>query len=612
VAGGFRNTGSVLLGLFLLALPAAGQLNFGEFSTNLNGTLSAGYNGAYGNQISSDHSLAFGGSGTLNGFYYSPNFASFAISPYLNQARDNSAFQSISNASGVNAESTIFGGSHFPGSINYARAYNSEGNFAIPGVANYTTHGDSNTFGVNWAAVVPGLPTLSANFQMGSSQYSIYGDNQSGTTDNHSFTMRSGYRLEGFDLGAFFGFGDGRSEIPQVLESSTQPEVATSSNFGYGFTLGHALPLRGAFSGAFNSSEFDSRFAGESANGTVDTYNASAVFQPTNKFNFSVSSNYSSNLSGTLYEGLVGSGGVAPPINLGQGSHSLDLQGNAGYLIMANMQGLVFADHREQYYLGENYGSDSYGGGVTYWHLLFGGNLNSALTLSDNRTSTSSQNSFGLNSTINYNRRFHGWAAGAAFSYSQNVQTQLITYSTSSYGYGGNVRRRFGRFGWSAGASVSSTLLTEKPGQSNRSESFNTAVNYSRWMTLNANYSKSRGSSYQGAYGLVSNPILPPIIPNSDLILFNGESYSFGLSSSPVRRLTIGASYARAFTGSDTAGLLSNNNTKMFNAIVNYQFRKMYFTGGYSNLVQGFSASGLPPENVSSFYVGISRWFNFF
>jgi len=38
----------------------------------------------------------------------------------------------------------------------------------------------------------------------------------------------------------------------------------------------------------------------------------------------------------------------------------------------------------------------------------------------------------------------------------------------------------------------------------------------------------------------------------------------------------------------------------------------MYLTGGYSNLVQGFSASGTPPENVSTFYIGVSRWFNFF
>ena len=43
-----------------------------------------------------------------------------------------------------------------------------------------------------------------------------------------------------------------------------------------------------------------------------------------------------------------------------------------------------------------------------------------------------------------------------------------------------------------------------------------------------------------------------------------------------------------------------------------YHFRKLDFSAGYSRLVQGFSLSGTPPTMVGSFYVGISRWFNFF
>ncbi len=45
----------------------------------LNGTVSAGYNGDYGNLIPSDHSMTFGGTGTLSGFYYNPNFLSYTI-----------------------------------------------------------------------------------------------------------------------------------------------------------------------------------------------------------------------------------------------------------------------------------------------------------------------------------------------------------------------------------------------------------------------------------------------------------------------------------------------------------------------------------------------------
>src|SRR5271166_527755 len=91
----------LLLALLLLTLPASAQLKIGEVNSTKNGTISAGYTGDYGNQINSDHSLTYGGSGTMSGFYYNPNFVSFTVSPYVNQSRDNSAFQSISNASGV-------------------------------------------------------------------------------------------------------------------------------------------------------------------------------------------------------------------------------------------------------------------------------------------------------------------------------------------------------------------------------------------------------------------------------------------------------------------------------------------------------------------------------
>jgi hypothetical protein len=613
VAAFLRNSGVAFLGLLLLALPAMGQLEVGQFSNQLSGTLATGYNGSYGNQISSDHSLDFGGSGTLSGYYYSPNFVNYTISPYLNQARDNSSYQSISNASGVNFASTIFGGSNFPGSVNFAKAYNSEGNFAIPGVANYTTRGNSQTLGINWGEMVPGLPSLSASFQMGSGDYSIYGANGDGTTDNHSLTLRSGYMLAGFSLSAFFSDGAGHSETPQILENSSPSETSSSSNHAYGLTASHPLPLHGGFSGTFGSSEYSSEFEGGSTSGTVDTYSATSVFQPTNKFHFGVSSSYSTNLSGSLSEAVLSAGGVAPPVSLGEGTHSLELAGNASYSILANLQGLAFADHRDQYFLGRNYGASSYGAGVTYWHLLFGGNFNAALTLSDNTVSTSSANSLGITSTVNYNRRFSdGWVVGAGFGYAQNVQTLLVTYTTSSYNYSGNVRRRFGKFGWSGGTSGTKTLLTELPGQSNSSESFNTSIFYSHWLTANGNYGKSSGSLVQGALGLVQNPVPQPLVPGSDLILFGGNSYSFGLSSNPMRRLSIGASYSKSMTNSNLAGIVSRNDSKMINAIFNYQFRKMYLTGGYSNLVQGFSASGLPPENVSSFYIGVSRWFNFF
>src|SRR5580658_7550753 len=84
----FRNTALALAGALLLILPAQAQLRTGENNMNLNGTLSGGYNGDFGNLIPSDHSMSFGGTGTLAGYYYNPNFLSYTISPFVNQARD--------------------------------------------------------------------------------------------------------------------------------------------------------------------------------------------------------------------------------------------------------------------------------------------------------------------------------------------------------------------------------------------------------------------------------------------------------------------------------------------------------------------------------------------
>ena len=479
-------------------------------------------------------------------------------------------------------------------------------------MANYTTHGNSDAFGVSWSELVPGLPSLSANFQTGSNQYSIYGANDNGSSDSRGFGIRSGYTVEGFNLSAYYSDGSSHSEIPEVLQSSQQPESATSSNSGYGFAVGHALPLHGAFSATYNTSDVSSDYAGNSYNASIDTYTATAGFQPINKLHLSVSTDYSDNLSGELYQSIAAAGGVVLPPNLGQGSHSFDLLGGASYSILSNMQVLGSADHREQYFLGENYGADSYGGGMTYGRTLFGGNINAAATLTDNTISTSSQNSLGFNGTVNYNRRFDGWVAGGSFSYAQNVQTLLVTYMSSFYNYSANVRRRWGKFGWSAGASEGKTALTEEKGTASSTESFNTAVGYSRWVTANATYSKSSGNGIATGAGLVTTPIPQPIVPSYDLILFGGKSYSFGLSSNPMRKLIMSASFAKANSNTNLQGIASWNNTEQVNTLIQYQFRKMYVTGGYSRLVQGFSASGLPPENVSSFYFGVSRWFNFF
>ena len=157
------------------------QVSQGEARMNLNGTVSAGYNDDYSNFAASDHSIVFGGTADLFGSYYNPNFLSFDIQPFYNQSRDNSNFQSITASSGVNASAKFFGGSHYPGSVSYSTSFNSSGNFDVPGLANYTTHGNNDVLAVTWGVHRKDFPTLNFSFSDANNDYSFTASNAQGT-----------------------------------------------------------------------------------------------------------------------------------------------------------------------------------------------------------------------------------------------------------------------------------------------------------------------------------------------------------------------------------------------------------------------------------------------
>ena len=423
--------------LLLLARPASAQIQAGDLNMNLTGVVSGGYSADYGNQTPSDHSLNFGGTASLAGYFYDPNFLTFTLSPYLNQSRADSNYQSISSASGVNFSSGIFSGSNYPGSINYSRAYNSQGSFAIPGLPSYTTHGNSDSFGINWSENVPDLPSVSVGFQRGSSDYSIYGANDQGNSTFNSFNVHSGYLLDGFSMGAFYQYGNSHSLIPQLFTSSDQPVTTDTDTNAFGFNISHVLPMRGGWSANFTRSSFNNEDQGYSFNGTVDTINTNAGIQPTNKLHLSAGLSYSDNLGGTLYEAATSSGGVVFPTNTNEKSDSLDVLGVASYAFLPNLQALGEVERRDQTFLGESVGATTAGGSILYTRPLLGGSFNVSTTVNDTKLDTMNVNTVGVMATVNYSRRIEKWYFAGAFSYAQNAQTLLVTYTTGYYNYSG-------------------------------------------------------------------------------------------------------------------------------------------------------------------------------
>lgn len=636
MARGIHTAWLILGGLLLLSIPSAAQITIGD---NLNlassGTINAGYNDSYGNQIDSSHSLGLGGTASFNGFYYNPNFISFTANPYYDQSRSNSNFASVTDASGVTLGSSIFSGSHFPGSVNYSTAYNSTGNYGIPGITSLDTTGNSRNFGINWGAYVPGLPTLSAGYQMGDSNYQLLGTDENGSSSFKSFHLNSTYSLFGFGLGAGIAHSTSEAVIPGVIVGG-ENTMSNSDSTTYTLSASHQLPWNGSFATSFNRTDLNSDYLGYRFNGDIDTLNTAVGLHPTPKLSFSLGASYTDNFSGSLFQALVpgasgsgltstlGTGTVAnqSSTNTGTGvvgvlpttseesSQAFNFQAESSYSFAPNLQAQAFFERRVQSYSGETFGSNLYGVGVFYNRPVAGGYFGASLDLFDGTVDTSGTNSLGFSTNANYTRHFGEWQVTGYGSYVQNVQTFLVTYNTSAYNLSASVSRKLGNFYWSASAGSGRTALTAQPGTSSGSESFATTLG-TRKYSFGANYAKSDGTSLAGGAGLLTTP-LPPIIPNNLLVLFGGKSYSVSASAAPKRGFNASLSYVKSSSNFSNVGIFTANNFTQENAYVQYQFRQLGMNGGYTRLVQGFSASGLPPANFNSVYIGVYRWFNFF
>jgi len=182
----------------------------------------------------------------------------------------------------------------------------------------------------------------------------------------------------------------------------------------------------------------------------------------------------------------------------------------------------------------------------------------------------------------------------------------------SFYNYSGSVNRRWGSFVLGMGAGASHSGLTQQAGSDTSGQSYNASMGFSPFFTASGSYSKSSGQALATGVGLVPVPVPSPVLPSSQVSLYGGDSYSFSLSSSPVRGLVASASWSKAITDTSNSGSTSSNAEDQYNTFIQYHLRKLNFDGGFARLDQGFSGSGMPPQSISTFYIGVSRWFNFF
>jgi hypothetical protein len=607
-----------IVGLAVLVLTMAqlalAQLDLGE-NTKLTSSalVSFGYSGDYGDQLPSDHGLNIGFDGKVAGYYYNPNFISFSATPYYNQSRADSNSQSISGASGIDGTANFFSGSHFPGSVSYHYDDNSTGTFGLPGQPNFTTYGKGQGFGVNWSALLPGLPTLSVGYSQGDGHGTLYGTDQETNSSQRMFNLRSTYNIAGWLLNGSFTHNSFNSESPEFLTSGGD-DVEDSSGHDFSFGAQHRLPMHGTFGINYDRASFSSDYSsnqgqGEStsnnSNYTDSTESANASFHPTTKMTWNVAESLTDNLSGYLAQSLASAGAAPVGVNLGTGSKSFTSGGGVGYTFTNYLSGSAQATYYDQFYFGQSYTGTYLSGTVNYNKRLLNMFTFSASVIES--SSGLGNNTVGFAGNVNYFHRIGAWRTSGQFSYAQNVQTFLISYTTSYYSYSAAVSRHLTEHTqWTAGFSGNRSGLTSQPGNSTRSESYSTGLSMPR-LNVSGSFSQSSGISLLGAGGLITPTPTPGL---TNVILFAGSSYAGGISVTPLKRLSFSGNFSRAI--SDTlASVNSRNDTELYTAQMQYHLRRIGLQAGYLRFSQGVSAIGAP-VNTTSFYVGISRWFDFF
>jgi len=596
-----------------MAVSAAAQLEVGEnTSLRLNGNVELGYTGDYSNASPSDHSLTPGGNADLSGFYYNPNFLSFDAQTFYNQSRLNSTLQSVFQTTAFSGSANVFSGSHFPGSIAFSKAFNSEGGYTLPGAGSLTTRGNTQNLALGWGIHIPDRPQVQFQFNDGDSESSLLGSDENSTSHVKVFGVQATDKLYGFNLNAGYQHSTANEVVPDLLAGQ---QAETSDSTANAFTAGaaHKLPLHGAFEISYNRNDLNANYNDTDYKGTVNTVGAGASFNPFPTLNFSVNTQYTDNLSGSLYQPLVTSGAVVPPSLLNYATNSFMVSGQQTYSVgnlISNLNLVATETYQQQTVLGESFSGNTFSQMVNYSRPLFGGYTNATASISENMINYGQDpTNLGTYENVSYTRGLDGWELSGSGNYSRSIETALLEYTSSGYGYSAALARKFGsrRF-WNVTANGQKIQYNQTNTAGTYSQSYATSFSIKDY-GVSGSFSKSSGNSILTPTGLLPTP-LP--VPTAEAILLKGDSYSVSAFANPTRGMLLSASYVRALN--DTFGNSAASRNANGQLVIQFQekLRQLWLQGGFIKLNQAISISGQPPVMSGSFYIGISRWFKFF
>ena len=605
----FRKTCRACLMLSVLAAAAHAQLNVGDdVSLRMNGFLGFGYSGNYGADGVSGHGLFGSGSGNLTGYYYNPNFLSFNVRPFYNRNQDNGSFGSVLRDTGLDTSANFFGGSHFPGMMGYSKSFNTGSQYGIPGGVGLVADSSTQNFSISWSELLPNLPRLTATFSDNTNSSTIQGE--AGTTDSaaRNFNLLADYRIDGWGLAAFMNHQNFGVKLPTFLSPTNARSDSAATS--YGFSANHTLPLSGVFTANYSRTDYSSETGTYRNTGSTDTADGMAAFRPTERFSINGEVRYTGNLIGALQQSFLPSGTPPFPVS-GQRSHGIALNSYGTYNLGHGFLLIGYGSRQMQTFAGTDFTTNRVGGTLTYSYArpLFG-----VLYLSFGMVNNATNNgggSLGFVGNVSLKKRFSNWDFDGDFSYAQNVQTIIASYTTSNYTYGAMIRRRFGaNMYWSGSYRGLQSGLAQFAGYGNRSDSFMTNFTRGRY-GVSGSYSQSRGTAILSSTGLLTpTPIAPLIAP--DQVAYNGKSYGAGAYVSPMRKMVINFNWYRLRSDTRTAEIFSANNSQRYYGQMQYNLRKLSFRAGYWRVNQALGFNGFRPITDNTYYFNISRWFDLF
>jgi hypothetical protein len=584
---------------------ASGQVTVAKnLNMTMNGNLGAVYAGSFGNYTASNHNLGLGIDGTLSGYYFRPQFLSFQVRPYYDRAQSNSESQTITSGTGVWSSVSLFGGSHFPGSISYGRAFGSNSEFRIAGVPSILGDSSNSNIGVSWSALFSGLPTLHASYSISDSTSTALGTTEQSRNSSRIFSLNSDYRLGGFSLNGSLNHYNTEVLSPSFL--TAEAISSTSSSTGYSLSATHSLPLSGSFGLGWSRAASD--------NGldefTTSSYTASAGFSPWQRLSISQAFSYTTNVMGALAQSL-GNPPVSPWVDFNPNS-SLLFMNTVGTLSVARGFAVSgYLNHRIMHSQGQDFENTQYGGTVSFQKANnFLGFLRFSIGVVDT-ASKEGNNGLGLTTSLTMNRKFGRWETTADFNYAQYTQTLLAIATTSNYNYGGSIRRKINDSTYfSASLRQSRSGLTAQRGNSNVSDSFATGLSWTKY-SLSTSYSRASGVALLGADGTLTAAPLGSIVSPYSLTI---DARSMGIFAGVqlFRVLNVAGGYTKVSSSTIMRASSVFNNGNRFNARLRLRMRRLDILAGFTRGEQESSVIPGGPRAVNSYYVSLSRWFDVF